>query len=88
MFGNIILYKGKTDMSIKAFEESIIMAHKCIDIFDLMTEMTEVYGCKITDKNDLVYKIQGSEAYFDKILQRFYPSEEAYYQDLDIMGEF
>lgn len=88
MFGNIILYKGQTDMSIKAFEESIIMAHKCIDIFDLMTEMTEVYGCKITDKNDLVYKIQGSEAYFDKILQRFYPSEEAYYQDLDIMGEF
>lgn len=83
VFGTIILCKGKTDVTIKDFESSLIRAAGEIDAYDLLTEMTAHYGCKITDRNDLVYKVRDTGIYYDRILDRFYENEAAFERDLD-----
>lgn len=83
MFGNIILYKGHENITIKSFEMNRIKEYGSIDAYDLMTELTDRFGCRISNHGDVVYKIQGTEIYYDKILDRFYASADTYYQELD-----
>ena len=83
VFGNIILYKGKEDVTIKSFELNRIREHGSIDLYDFMNELNEIYGCRVTDRLDLVYKIQGTEVFHDKILDRLYASEDMYNRELD-----
>lgn len=83
VFGSIILYKGKTYVSTKAFESSLICQAEQIDAYDLQAEMTDHYGCYIKDKSDLAYKVQSTEIYYDRILDRFYANEDAFQRDLD-----
>ena len=52
-------------------------------MYDLQTEMTDRYGCRIDDRLDLIYKVQGTPIYHDRILDRFYANEAAYERDLD-----
>lgn len=87
MFGNIIFYKGHQNITIKSFEIDRIKAHGNIDTYDLMTELTERFGCKITDRLELVYKVQGTEIYYDKILDRLYANADTYYRELDAAEE-
>lgn len=82
-FGCIILYKGKAIVSIKAFETCLVQKAVQIDAYDLQTEMEDHYGCVIKDKSDLIYKVQGTEIYYDRILDRFYANEDAFERDLD-----
>jgi len=82
IFNNIVLYKGKTTVTIKAFEMWIIKTHGSIDTYDLMEEMIR-YGCKINEKSDVTYRLHGTEIYYDNILDRFYSSAEAYYRELE-----
>lgn len=82
IFNNIVLYKGKTTVTIKAFEMWIIKTHGSIDTYDLMEEMIR-YGCKTNEKSDVTYRLHGTEIYYDNILDRFYSSAEAYYRELE-----
>lgn len=84
MFGNIILYKGQENITIRSFEISRIRAHGSIDNYDLMTELTDYFGCtNISDRLELRYKVQGSDVYFDPILERFYADIKLYERELD-----
>ena len=85
MFGNLIFYKGKANISIQTFEKYLIKESGIIDIYDLMTLMTEEYGCRITERTDLIYKVYNTDIYYDKYLERFYATAELYYRELDEM---
>lgn len=83
MFGNLILFKGKENITIKLFETALIEQYGYIDAYDLMSEMTDKFGCRISDKWDVVYKVQDTEVYYDKILDRLYASKDLYYKELE-----
>lgn len=83
MYGTIILYKGHENISIKSFEMNCIWKHGSIDRFDLITELIDRYGCKISDYLDVIYKVRGTAIYYDKILDRFYANYDVYNCELD-----
>ena len=83
MYGNIILYKGHENISIKSFEMNCIREYGSVDRFDLITELVDRYGCKVSDYLDVIYKVQGTEIYYDKILDRFYANYDVYDRELD-----
>ena len=37
----------------------------------------------LSDKFDIVYKINGTEVYYDKYLERLYANENLYYNELE-----
>ena len=86
VFNNIVLYKGSKDITIQSFMIDRISAHGCIDIYDLMTEFTERYECRINDKSDITYRLKNTIVYYDNILERFYANTELYYRDLEEGG--
>lgn len=86
VFGNIILYKGKTDVTIQSFLVDRICAHGWIDTFDLMTELEDVFACRLNDKGDIIYRLNNTPIYHDKILDRLYANVDLYYRDLDEGG--
>ena len=83
MFGNLILFKGKENITIKSFEMNRIQEHGCIDTFDLMNELTDKYGCTIIDKSNILYKVQGTEIYYNEFLDKLYANKDAYYNELE-----
>ena len=85
MFGNIILFKGDERISIKSFEETLIKEYGSIDVYDLITEMEEVYGCRIPDRLDVIYKVDGTDVYHDKYLDRLYANKDIFNQEVDEM---
>lgn len=86
MFGNLILYKGKANITIKSFEMNLIRGYKCVDVADLLHEMTDKYGCKISDRAELLYKVQNTEIYYDKVLEKFYANIDLYYEEMEDGG--
>ena len=82
-FGNILLYKGDKRITIQSFEESLILEHGSIDVYDLMTEMEETYGCRIPDRLDLIYKVGGTNVYYDKYMDRLYANTGIFNRELD-----
>ena len=49
-----------------------------------MAELTDYFGCtNISDRLELRYKVQGSDVYFDPILERFYADVKLYERELD-----
>ncbi len=85
MFGNLIFYKGKENITIRSFEMHLIQKAGSLDVYDLMTALSDRYGCKVTERLDLIYKVQGTEVYYDRILDRLYANEDFYYSELDEM---
>ena len=88
VFSNIILFKGHTEITIKSFLVERIREHRSIDIYDLISEVENGYGCQVADKNDIIYKVQGTEVFYDPILGRFYANEELYYREIDEAGGY
>jgi len=82
-FGNILLYKGDKRITIQSFEESLIREHGGIDVYDLMTEMEETYGCRIPDRLDLIYKVGGTDVVYDKYMDRLYANTGILNRELD-----
>jgi hypothetical protein len=85
MFGNLIFYKGTKRITIKSFLLDLIRKYVSIDTYDLMNEITDVYGCKVNCRSDVLYKVQGTEIFYDEILDRFYANEDVYYREIDEM---
>ena len=87
MFGMPILCKSEASITIQSFLVNLIQEHKMIDVYDLMTELNDRYGCVVEDKYKILYKLQNTAVHYDEILDRFYVNSDAYYQDLS-RGEF
>ena len=82
-FGTIIMYKGKKDITIKSFLNALIQKYGSVDVLDLLNELENVYGCNRMEKIDVVYKIRGTEIYYDDYLERFYARKDLYYRELE-----
>ena len=82
-YGTVILYHGSRDISIQSFEADIIRQHGSIDVYDLMTELIDRFGCVVSDRSKIIYKVQGTEIYYDSILDRLYADINIYYRELD-----
>lgn len=83
IFSTVILYKGTAKVSIQSFELALVTDHGSVDSYDLMAELTDIYGCKPGDKYDVLYKLNGTKVYYDRILDRLYANAELYYRELD-----
>lgn len=86
MFGNIIFYKGKSNITIKSFEMNLIQKNGCVDTLDLMSELTDKFGCRVSERTDVIYKVQDTEVYYDKILYRLYANKDIYYKEIEEGG--
>ncbi len=86
MFGCMVLYKGTRDITIRDFESRLIGKHGSIDTYELMSEMSDRFGCRIDDKWDVIYKVSGSEIYHDDFLDKLYVNKDAYYRELEEGG--
>ena len=82
VYGNLILFTGDESITITSFQVNRINEHESIDLYALMNEMTDVYGCPSVDRYDVVEKIKGTAVFYDEILERFYASEDAYDAEL------
>ena len=88
MFGNIVIYKGEQSVTKYDFLMSIVKREGSVDIYDLMDEVTEVYGCKIKERAQIFNPFYGTEVYFDKIMDKLYADKEDYYRELDEIGGY
>lgn len=88
IFSTIILKKGESEITIRSFLTERIQAHQCIDTYDLMSELTDVYGCIVSDKSKVTGALKGTEIFYDEILDRFYMNIELYYREIDEAGEY
>ena len=61
----------------------MIQKHGSIDVYDLIGELTDIYGCKISDRLDVIYKVKDTEVYYDKILDRMYANKDIYYEEIE-----
>lgn len=82
-FSNIILFKGSERITVATFEEALIREQGSMDVYDLMSEMEETYGCRIPDRLDLIYKVDGTDVYYDKYLDRLYANTGVFNRELD-----
>ena len=83
VYGSMILYKGLMDITISSFVFACVYKHRVVDAIDLTNELVDTYGCDVPKKFYIIYKAQEGGAFYDKILDRLYASEELYYSELD-----
>ena len=83
MMGNLIFHKGREIVTLQSFLLNLIREYGCIDVYDLMTELTDRYSCKVSDRWDVLEKVKNTEAYHDKVLDRLYANVDLYYRDLE-----
>lgn len=82
-FNNIILFSGKEDVTISSFISNRVHEHGVVDVYDLMNELSDIYGCKGFDRYDLTLKLKNTEVYYDDILDRMYADALLYEQELE-----
>ena len=70
-------------MTARAFETALIRAEGSIDVYDLQKILEQTYGCTVTDRLDLIYKVADSGVCYDKHLDRLYDSEARYWREVD-----
>lgn len=85
-FGNIVLYKGRKEITIQSFLVDRIGSHGWIDTYDLMTELESRFGCTADEKSNITHRLKNTQVYYDKILDRLYANVDLYYRDLDEGG--
>ena len=88
VFSSIILCKGNQEITKKSFLAECIRAHRSIDIYDLMSELEGSFGCEISEKSQITSTLQGTEIFYDGILERLYANEELYYREIDEAGGY
>lgn len=86
IYNNKIFCKSKREITTKAFEYELVKEHGSVDIYDLLNELTDRFGCTNTDRYDVVFKLGGTGVYHDKILDRLYINSDLYYRELDEAG--
>lgn len=78
MYGNLLFRKDGEKQTVRGFLEERIGEHGSIDMFSLMTELEERYGCRIGSKEDIYKMLYDSPVYYDRFLDRLYASESLY----------
>jgi hypothetical protein len=81
-----MLYRGTKDITIQSFLLDRVRQHEWIDIFDLISELADCYGCMVPEKSDITYRLKNTPVYHDKILDRLYANVDLYYRDLEEGG--
>ena len=88
IYGNIILYTGNEAITISSFQANVIEGHGCIDTYDLMSELEEIYGCSSFDRYDITFRIKGTDVFYDSILDRLYANADVYEAELEAAERF
>lgn len=85
VFGSIILYKGDAEVTRESFLESRVHENESVDIFDLLDELSDIYGCSLNDdaKYDVIKLLRDTDVYYDSILDRLYVNQEAFYSEIE-----
>jgi hypothetical protein len=78
MYGNLLFRKDGKKQTVRGFLEERIGEHGSMDMFNLMTELEERYGCRIGSKEDIYTMLYDSPVYYDRFLDRLYASESLY----------
>ena len=82
-YRTIILFKGKTAVTICSFVTALVQRCGSIGMDDLRYALENEYGCKEPDEADIVYKIQENGCYYGKQNRRVYDSESRYWHELN-----
>ena len=84
IYGNVILLKSNEEITVRSFLTELIREHGSIDAYDLTDELADKYGCINAERSNCIYKVQGAEVYYDRILDRFYANKDLYYQEVEM----
>ena len=83
MFKTVILRKDMKELYKEKFLVDRINEHRIIDVYDFINELSDDFGCVVQDKWDIIPKIQNTNIYYDKILDRLYANKDLYYNEVD-----
>ena len=81
-YGTFILNKEQNSMVLASFLKEVISQYDGVDVYDLINELEQRYGCAVSDRIKLIYSAQSAGCYYDNILDRLYADKNAYYQDV------
>ena len=79
----MIFYRGQRAISIQTLLMDLISNAFKMDMLDLTSLLVERFGCEKMERSGILYKLQGTAAYYDDILDRVYSNAELYYQELE-----
>ncbi len=83
MLGNIVFYSGDISLSVKSFVGALVNKAGKIDVYDLLNDLEETYGCVSADRSDVLEKMKGTAIYHDKTLDRLYANSDIYYREIE-----
>lgn len=82
MFGIYFFCKGNSKFTAEDVISKILEDTGSIDMYDLISEINDTYGCSIKDKQDILSRLTNSGMKYDSILDRLYANEDLYYREL------
>ena len=85
VFCNLVFFKGNTEVTRKTFIEDRVREYGIVDRFDLIRDLEDNYGCRISesDVSNIPFILRDANLYYDRYLDRLYESRELYYKELD-----
>ena len=86
IYGNLLLYKGNKNITKQSFIYDLVSRYKSIDLYDLINELTQIYGFNIKRRSDILTIIRDTEIFFDDIMERLYSDKEYYYDEINEFG--
>jgi len=78
--GKIILSKGNKNITWVTLLKDII-SEKGMDIYRLADKLNSDFGMKV-DKNDILARIDDSDMYYDKIMEKLYRKYDDYFEEI------
>lgn len=82
-----ILKIGNTPFTKLTFLEAYIKQAGAINVSDLLEDLNTRFGCKIKDKDHIVYIFNNSTVHYDPILEKLYGNMDIYYNEIESMEE-
>jgi len=85
VFSNLVFCKGRAIVTRKTCLEECVNQYGSIDRFDLISELENRFGCRLSDSDtsNLQYILSDSKLFYDDYLDRFYMNQELYYREID-----
>lgn len=79
MFDDVLFCKRDSNISIATYIEDYIRENGSSDLSEIIYELENKYGFTNVDKNKLIQK---NTLFYDSFLERIYPSEKDYYDEI------
>ena len=83
MLGTTMFRLGKERLSIRSLVERLVREEGSIDFIDLLSILNDDYGCSVQHRSDILLKIEDTDLYYDKTLDRLYMNVELFYREFD-----